>query len=51
MADVDPKQSSGLTLLGYCARVALAMAIVVIGLKIMIAHWPCHAAPISACPS
>jgi hypothetical protein len=51
MANVDSKQSSGLTLLGYCARVALAVAVIAIGLKIMVDHWPCHVAPIAACPS
>jgi hypothetical protein len=51
MANIGPKQDSGLTPLGYCARVALALAVIVIGLKIMLDHWPCQVARIAACPS
>jgi hypothetical protein len=51
MANVDSKQNSGLTPVGYCARVALALAVIVIALKITLDHWPCQVARIAVCPS
>jgi hypothetical protein len=51
MANVDSNQNSGLTLVGYCARVALALAVVVIAFKITLDHWPCQLARIAVCPS
>jgi hypothetical protein len=51
MASVDSRQNSGLTLVGYCARVALALLVVAIALKITLDYWPCQIARIAVCPS
>lgn len=51
MASVDSNNNSRLTLAGYCARVVLALAVVVIALKITLDHWPCQVARIAVCPS
>jgi hypothetical protein len=51
MASVDSNHNSRLTLAGYCARVVLALAVVVIALKITLDHWPCQVARIAVCPS
>jgi hypothetical protein len=50
MAIVHSNPNSGLSLVSYCARVAFAVAIIVIGSKIAVDHWPCDIAPIAACP-
>jgi hypothetical protein len=49
MASVHRKRHSGLTLAGYGARLAFALAVVAIGLKIGAAHWPCDLVNTAAC--
>ena len=51
MAISHPSHGSRLTLPGYCARVALALAIIILGLDVAVHYWPCHIARIASCPS
>ena len=50
MAIVHSNPNSGLTLVSYYTRVAFAVAIIAIGLKIAVDHWPCDIARIAVCP-
>jgi hypothetical protein len=49
MSIVHPNPNSDPTLASYCARVALAVAIIVIGLKISADHWPSETVRLVGC--
>ena len=49
IAIVQAKRTSGVTPAGYGARVAFAVAVIAIGLKIGADHWPCDFAQTAAC--
>lgn len=49
MAIVHSDPKSDPTLMGYCVRVAFAVAIIAIGVKIAVDHWPCDIALIAGC--
>jgi len=49
MTSVHRKRNRGLTPAGYGARLAFALAVVAIGLKIGADHWPCEVANTAAC--
>jgi len=49
MANVHTNPNSNLTLAGYCARVAFAIVVIVIGLKIAVDHFPCEFLPKGTC--
>jgi hypothetical protein len=51
MAIVHSGLHRDVTLLSYGARVAFAAAILVIGLKVTVDHWPCDIARIAGCPA
>ena len=50
MAISHPSHCSQLTMVGYWARVALALAVIGLGLEIAVHYWPCHIARIASCP-
>ena len=50
MAISHPSHGNQLTMVGYCARVALALAVIGLGLEIAVHYWPCHIARIASCP-
>jgi hypothetical protein len=49
MAIVHSNPNSDPTLVSYCARVAVAVAIIVIGLKISVDHWPSETVRLAGC--
>jgi hypothetical protein len=49
MPIVHAKRNCGLTPAGYGARVAFAVAVIAIGLKIGADYWPCDFAQTAAC--
>ena len=49
MAIIHSNPNAELTLAGYCARVAFTVAIIVIGLKIAVDHWPPETVRIAGC--
>jgi hypothetical protein len=51
MAISHPSHGSQLTLVGYCTRVALALAIIALGLEVAVHYWPCQIARLASCPS
>jgi hypothetical protein len=51
MALVHSTRNSGFALVRYFASVLFAIAVIVIGLKIAVDHWPCEFLAKSACTS
>ena len=51
MALTHSTRSGRLALMRYCASVLFAIAVIVIGLKIALDHWPCEFLAKGACTS